>query len=415
MARPRGSKTTEDSQQFSALPDLGPLDSPEQFIAAITDSWTRLARHLWDDLPVDHPVIEAHGFRFLLRYLVSGASMVMEADPAFPRFVRFADSTCSWGINNPDGNYLYAAFDPTATYRISGDPGSAHLFDIELHGPCFTAAPHYDKVGNLKRSDLVLEPDGSVVITLSPHEHPGNWLPSTPDTGEQSMLVRQFFLDWETERPASLQIERLDAPYPPPPLDPMVVRDRTDALRRWLVQAGEFWHRMLVMGFFEPNAMFFMTDTVSEWGGHQGQAYGEGNFRLEPGEAAILEIDRPDCDYWMVQLADRFWDSMDFDRRQTSLNEHQMVLDDDDTLRAVISIDDPGVPNWLDTAGQPMGTIMGRVVNTVDRIEPRIRVVPLAELRAHLPADTPVVTPEERSDTLRRRHVAAQRRLGPTA
>ena len=41
---------------------------------------------------------------------------------------------------------------------------------------------------------------------------------------------------------------------------------------------------------------------------------------------------------------------------------------------------------------------------------PMIKRVKLAELRQHLPADTPVVTPEERAEELRRRVRACQRR-----
>jgi hypothetical protein len=41
---------------------------------------------------------------------------------------------------------------------------------------------------------------------------------------------------------------------------------------------------------------------------------------------------------------------------------------------------------------------------------PIIKRVALAELRAHLPADTPIVTPTERAEQLRARVRAAQRR-----
>jgi hypothetical protein len=41
---------------------------------------------------------------------------------------------------------------------------------------------------------------------------------------------------------------------------------------------------------------------------------------------------------------------------------------------------------------------------------PTIAKVPFAELRSHLPADTPVVTTEQRRDQLRARREAAQLR-----
>ena len=413
-ARPRPADEFLVGETDTTVAHLEGLEGPGDLIEAVVEAWQRWADHMWQDLPADDEAIRAQGLRYTLRYLVAGASMAMEADPAYPRFVRFADATCSWGINNPDGNYLFAVFDPRGTYRISGDLGTAHMFDMEVHGPSFCEAPQYEKVASVKGEDLARRPDGTVEIILSADEHDGNWLRLTPDTGSQSMLVRQFFADWENERPASLAIERLDLPYPPPPLDLGTVTARTNQLRRWLVQAGDFWHRMLRLSVDPgPNSMFFLTQTASEWGGHQGQAYGQGNWRIRPDEAAILEIDPPQNDYFMVQLADRYWDSLDWDRRQTSLNTHQMTLDRDGVFRAVIALEDPGVANWLDPAGNPWGTIMGRIVNPDRPTEAQITVVPVSEVRDHLPAGTAEVSAAERTASLRRRSVAAQRRQHP--
>ncbi len=42
---------------------------------------------------------------------------------------------------------------------------------------------------------------------------------------------------------------------------------------------------------------------------------------------------------------------------------------------------DPGVPNWMDTAGHEHGTMCVRRVRTAEHPEPRCRVVELAALR----------------------------------
>ena len=75
-----------------------------------------------------------------------------------------------------------------------------------------------------------------------------------------------------------------------------------------------------------------------------------------------------------------------------------------------MSLLDPGVPNWLDPAGFKEGTIYGRWYDCDPNPMPVIKRVPLAELRKHLPADTPAVTPQERAEKLRARVGAAQRR-----
>src|SRR3546814_3501739 len=44
----------------------------------------------------------------------------------------------------------------------------------------------------------------------------------------------------------------------------------------------------------------------------------------------------------------------------SSLNDAQARVDKDGLFRAVISAQDPGVPNWLDTAGNASGAVQGR-------------------------------------------------------
>jgi hypothetical protein len=76
----------------------------------------------------------------------------------------------------------------------------------------------------------------------------------------------------------------------------------------------------------------------------------------------------------------------------------------------VIAHVDPGVPNWLDVAGLPSGVIQLRWNRASDHPDPQVTKVPLAEVRSHLPADTPVVTPAERAESLRVRRRGAQMR-----
>ena len=82
--------------------------------------------------------------------------------------------------------------------------------------------------------------------------------------------------------------------------------------------------------------------------------------------------------------------------------------DTDGLFRAVISVDDPGVPNWLDTAGRYKGVVQGRWYQASSAPTPRLKRVKLAELRDHLPADTPRIDHEARRESLRARFRGAQ-------
>ena len=103
-------------------------------------------------------------------------------------------------------------------------------------------------------------------------------------------------------------------------------------------------------------------------------------------------------------------DSGDFADHVTSTNGVQAHVDADRRIRLVLAAADPGTANWIDTQGRPEGLLVYRYVGTRTRPVPEAEVVPLADVGAHLPADHPRVSPEERRTQLaaRRRAVLAR-------
>jgi hypothetical protein len=123
----------------------------------------------------------------------------------------------------------------------------------------------------------------------------------------------------------------------------------------------------------------------------------------------LLESDVPErCLYWNVQLSDPLWNSVDWLNRQSSLNARQARLDRDGRLRAVIALEDPGTPNWLDTGGFDNGSVMVRWNRSSSGPAPTLKSLPASELKRHLPAETPVVTPDQRDQALRLRRRGVQ-------
>jgi hypothetical protein len=92
------------------------------------------------------------------------------------------------------------------------------------------------------------------------------------------------------------------------------------------------------------------------------------------------------------------------------LNGAQLRVDGDGIVRVVISAKDPGVPNWLDTAGYPSGAIQGRWNECSATPIPTLRNVAVAEVRQSLPVDTPKVTLAQREETVRNRRAQVQQR-----
>lgn len=147
--------------------------------------------------------------------------------------------------------------------------------------------------------------------------------------------------------------------------------------------------------------------------GLRGQLYGQGHYRCGSQEAVILEVEEPVCRYWMFGLVSQYMEALDWYDRQTSINGHQAVIDDDGVFRAVIAHRDPGVPNWLDTGGREVNLIAARYTwpQDVERVPtPWLRTIPFAEVRDHLPPGTPTISAQERSQYLRRRMLSVRRR-----
>ena len=153
----------------------------------------------------------------------------------------------------------------------------------------------------------------------------------------------------------------------------------------------------------------------SQWidraGGLPKQAYYDGIHEIEDDEALIVEFPAPESSpYWQILVADDRFATVDWVNRQSSLNDLQARVDRDGWFRGVVSKQDPGVHNWLDKADYPWGVLQARFYRANEYPEADRHQGPLAEVRKHLPADTLVLTPEERAAQLHHRHTGAQLR-----
>ena len=156
---------------------------------------------------------------------------------------------------------------------------------------------------------------------------------------------------------------------------------------------------------------FEVTDYSGFTGSSWPQVYLETLFEIEEDEALVIETAIPEqVRYWSFMLADELFATIDWTNRQSSLNGHQARLDSDGRFRGVLSVRDPGVPNWLDTGGYLRGVIQNRWNQASSAPCPTMKRVKLADVRQHLPKDTPVVSPAERDRTLRARRMGAQMR-----
>ena len=136
-----------------------------------------------------------------------------------------------------------------------------------------------------------------------------------------------------------------------------------------------------------------------------------GSWQLGPDEALVVEVEPPHGLYWSYSLGNPWWETIDYGRHQSSLNGHQAVVDDDGIVRVVIAHRDPGVANWLDTAGHSEGPVILRCVRTETAPVPVTRVMPFANVGDALPAGTQRVSADERAEVIDARRRAVSRRF----
>ena len=406
--------------------DSGAMGTP---IDAIADgaAWQALVRRIEaagallsaEGAPAD-AAGRAVGMRYLTRFLAAGLRVCLECDdPDHPVFGRMIDNAMSWGLDNPDCNYSWARIRGDAEYRIEGTRGSACHLEFQVntghmgdgHIPAFGGGDRAWRTVSFVSGDaLRSDADGRFEIAVCADRRDGNWLALDPDASH--VLVRQYFHDWEHERPAVFSIERVGARYPKPALTPERFAAHLATLDAWLDAGLACWDKVSrLLLSLQPNTllMFDVKNDVDRPGLH-GQAYGMGPFACAADEAVLLEFTPPRCRMWGVALNNVWWESLEFGQRQTSLNSHQALRDTDGVFRGVIAHTDPGVPNWIDTEGATRGTLAVRFLLADAAPQPRTRTVKLRDLRDHLPADTPRVTPAERSAAIARRNRALQRR-----
>ncbi|MEB4211655.1 DUF1214 domain-containing protein [Mycobacterium sp. 94-17] len=350
----------------------------------------------------------AAGFRHLLVLLTAGIDEALrfDPDPALRVQRTSTDDIVTWGMECPDCLYTRAALRGGESYRLFGHRGTARYVGLQtMRGITATANELVD--------ELETDPDGNFEVLLSaaePPGHVGNWM--RIDGEHPTLTVRHFFYDWDTEVPSSLRIERLGEPVraTAPPVDPY------RAVTRQLTALGDFVADNLTFflqfGSAAPPNGFLPPIDRTDMGAAAENRPVIGRWELRPDEALIVEVEPPQGIYWSFSIGNPWWETIHYGRHQSSLNAHQTAVDSDGLVRVVLCDRDPGVANWLDTAGHSNGPIILRCVRTETAPTPTTRLVPFGDIHAELPSGTTQVSGAERASVLAARRRAVHERFG---
>jgi hypothetical protein len=350
----------------------------------------------------------AEGYRYLLGFLsLNLTRSLYSCGPELPFFLRAGnDDVVKFALDNPDGiNSKSAQLREDLTYRLYGKAGGERYVEFVQNGPKGTLTNHY-------LDQFEIGPDGDFEIFLSKEPHEGNWIPLAP--GVRSLLVRHVQYDWENEPMTEMLIERPGVSGIPDCLrtpDPAEVGAQVLALGKSLSNGIDYWLSYVRSFRVEGDNVIPKHQPLAASGVSAVRAAPKGFFVLAPDEAMLLEFEPPQGSFWSVCLGDVWFRSFDPSHLHTSLNGHYAKVDADGKCRVIIAHSDPGVANWLDTAGHGRGIVTFRFVRTDTRPIPEMVVIPHADISSRLPPDTTRVNPEERAAIIASRARGYSRRF----
>jgi hypothetical protein len=361
-------RTYEASVAFRALLDLL-ADADAAFLTG--------ERAVGDETTV------AEGYRYLLEALHAALEIYLWNDPERPQFVPLTSPTFKWGGDNSDAFYSYAPVRGDLEYRVQGRKGA----DTVYLAVCVYGGPDDGRwstriVSSLNDRDLTLDADGQfeIVVSRTPPSDGRAWLALDDDA--VAIVTRDYHVELAAGASSSWEITATPTAPPPPPL--------TDAqLAARLRATASFLRELLAITPLPPPAtpnsiddVWKVPDVTYGWAARDAH-YAMGSFDLRPGDALVLEGRPPECAYWGVMLWNPFMQTFDYRYQRIGLNGAQAALEPDGSWRVVVAHDDPGVPNWLSTAGHERGVIFFRwFLASGTPATPTARVVPVAELRA---------------------------------
>jgi hypothetical protein len=312
-----------------------------------------------DDAMDERELLE--GLRVIAKVTGLYTELAVEADGERPRFFDMCSDARMIGGPNPDGRYLLAMIRGDRTYRVTGTRGStAYLGFQVLAGTGLTPRR---MAGYLSDTDLKLS-SGAFALVLSAAEPPAHilaaaqWIPIPADAS--SIVVREYIGDADTEDPATMDIECVDAE----PLQPITDAEAAEQFTAmaWTIVKLATLHRTVKPELLtRPNAL--LTAEAAELGSADttpDNLYMIGTFALEPDESLVLEFSPPDTRYWNITLESIWHECLEPRHRHSSVTNKGFRPDADGVARIAIGAKDFGHGHWLDTGGRCRGFVVLR-------------------------------------------------------
>ncbi|WP_396929700.1 Ig-like domain-containing protein [Mycolicibacterium sp.] len=335
------------------------------------------------------------------------AMRMVNTDAARPRVLTYEIPPHAWGplaipggrwaYDNPDSVYRTIPVNAKYSYVITGKFVGERPADLNFS--VYTDPNVTNSVDNIGLHDLVVNPDGTFTITVDagPDDGTPNHLHMTHDA--QQVFIRDTLGDW-TDSPVELSVSRVDGL---PAVAPKTYDQLVGGAVSLALTSGVALYGLMLLPFVQP--VNWLGKPTHTFGTLSTQRQSSTLFHLDDDQAMVVTVTLGDAGYFTTPITDAWTITPDYRNHQSSLNSSQAVRNADGSYTLVISKTDPGVANWVDTAGLSQGSLFVRwqLPNAnPDAGSPTVtsRVVRLSDLPSVLPSDTVFVTPAQRAEQL---------------
>lgn len=337
--------------------------------------------------------------RALDQWLMGQVAATINNDPSRPKLFWSVDNTPrAWhgvifpgaavAIDNPDNVNRVGPLDGRWSYVLEGQfgkPAPAQT-SINITGAKQGQLRWGDAIATLIDRDIVTDADGHFTITLDRTPANGRRNHMQLAEGPLSIAIRDSFSDWR-QQPTAMSIRVVGGPEPLPrksaqDLTVEAAGGLSDFVKYWLGFKNTFWNTPPYNTLVGPR----FRKAEGGWGSQAG-----GRFRLGDDDALVVTTTSGGAAYTGFQISDPWTISPTPIYRTTSRNLAQATANPDGSYSYVVALVDPGVVNWIDTAGLHEGWFMLRWQNLpadadVAALVKSVRLVKLAELPRLLPA-----------------------------
>jgi hypothetical protein len=331
----------------------------------------------------------AEATRAVMHILQGALALQFERSPERPAFRRIVTPTRKFTGDNADAIYYDAPVSSRYAYRVRGNLAGAVYVSITIEAGV-DGGLGGRTAGVINDAQFDVAADGSFEIALGGERRARNWLPLPDDAF--ALTTRHYFEERhcvaaDLTKVIPLAIEVVGgSPPPPAPNDASIalgirrahrfLHDRTLGMPPIASREQPAFVSKVPNQFPKPARPGALGLAAFD------AAYSMAPYVLGPDQALVIRARWPKCRCANVDLWTRHQMTYDYVNRPVTLNRAQTVLDPDGSFRVVIAHRNPGVPNWLDTEGRPLGLVFWRFMLPEGEIEtPEADVVKWSEVK----------------------------------